>query len=129
MILLAGIFGLSGVLLGAFGAHALKAALALEANQLDTAATQIDQALKVNPRSLDAHALKAALLYLQDKDFEPEVAATLEISPRYGGIFNTLSRYATITRRTKVGGAVRWGVRFTTLDQTTRQVLRDYIEG
>lgn len=36
---------------------------------------------------------------------------------------------ATITRRTKVGGAVRWGVRFTTLDQTTRQVLRDYIEG
>jgi CheY-like chemotaxis protein len=36
---------------------------------------------------------------------------------------------ATITRRTKLGGAVRWGVRFTTLDQTTRQILRDYVGG
>lgn len=81
-------------------ALALKAAIALEANQLDTAATQIDQALKINPRSLDAHALKAALLYLQDKDFEPEVAATLAIGPKYGDVYNTLSHYATITRRT-----------------------------
>src|SRR5689334_5071008 len=82
-------------------ALALKAALALEANQLDDASTQIDQALKINPRSLDAHALKAALLYLQDKDFEPEVAATLAIGPKYGGVYNTLSHYATITRRTE----------------------------
>lgn len=81
-------------------ALALKAAIALEANQLDTAATQIDQALKINPRSLDAHALKAALLYLQDKDFEPEVTATLAIGPKYGDVYNTLSHYATITRRT-----------------------------
>ena len=36
---------------------------------------------------------------------------------------------ATVTRRTRVGAAVRWGVRFTTLDQTTRQILRDYVEG
>jgi cellulose synthase operon protein C len=82
-------------------ALALKAALALEANQLDAASTEIDKALKINPRSLDAHSLKAALLYLQDKDFEPEVAATLAISPKYGGVFNTLSHYATITRRTE----------------------------
>jgi tetratricopeptide (TPR) repeat protein len=82
-------------------ALALKAALALEANQLDAASTEIDKALKINPRSLDAHSLKAALLYLQDKDFEPEVAATLAISPKYGDVFNTLSHYATITRRTE----------------------------
>lgn len=36
---------------------------------------------------------------------------------------------ATITRRTKIGGAVRWGVHFMTLDQTTRQILREYVEG
>lgn len=36
---------------------------------------------------------------------------------------------AAITRRTRIGGAIRWGVRFTTLDQTTRQILRDYVGG
>jgi tetratricopeptide (TPR) repeat protein len=82
-------------------ALSLKAALALEANQLEEASTEIEKALKINPRSLDAHSLKAALLYLQDKDFEPEVAATLAIGPKYGGVYNTLSHYATITRRTE----------------------------
>ena len=82
-------------------AIALKAALALEANQLDDASTEIDKALKINSRSLEAHSLKAALLYLQDKDFEPEVAATLAIGPKYGSVYNTLSHYATITRRTE----------------------------
>jgi tetratricopeptide (TPR) repeat protein len=82
-------------------AIALKAAIALEANQLDEASTGIEQALKINSRSLEAHSLKAALLYLQDKDFEPEVAATLAIGPRYGSVYNTLSHYAAITRRTE----------------------------
>ena len=86
-------------------AIALKAALALEMGQFDNASTEIEKALKINPRSLDAHSLKAAMFYLQDKDFEPEVTATLAISPRYGGIFNTLSRYATITRRTEQAAA------------------------
>ncbi|HEX7771054.1 MAG TPA: tetratricopeptide repeat protein, partial [Pyrinomonadaceae bacterium] len=58
-------------------AIALKAAMALEANKLDEAATEIDKALKINSRSLEAHSLQAAMLYLQDRDFEPEVAATL----------------------------------------------------
>ena len=82
-------------------ALALKAAIALEASQLDAGATEIDKALKINANSLDAHSLKAALLYLQDKDFEPEVAATLAIGPKYGGVYNTLSHYAAITRRTE----------------------------
>jgi tetratricopeptide (TPR) repeat protein len=82
-------------------AISLKAAIALEANQLDDASAEIEKALKINPRSLDAHSLKAALLYLQDKDYEPEVAATLAIGPKYGGVYNTLSHYATITRRTE----------------------------
>ncbi len=82
-------------------AIALKAAMALEANKLDEAATQIDKALKINSRSLEAHSLQAAMLYLQDRDFEPAIAATLAISPKYGDVYNTLSHYATITRRTE----------------------------
>ena len=82
-------------------AIALKAALSLEASQIDEASAEIDKALKVNPRSLEAHSLRAAMLYLQDKDYEPEVAATLAIGPKYGGVYNTLSHYATITRRTE----------------------------
>jgi len=82
-------------------AIALKAAIALEASQLDEASADIEKALKINPRSLEAHSLKAAMLYLQDKDFEPEVAATLAIGPKYGAVYNTLSHYATITRRTE----------------------------
>ena len=81
-------------------AIALKAAIALEASRMDEAATEIEKALKINSRSLEAHSLRAAMLYLQDKDFEPEVAATLAIAPKYGEIYNTLSHYATITRRT-----------------------------
>ena len=82
-------------------AIALKAAIALEASQLDDASAEIDKALKINPRSLEAHSLRAAMLYLQDKDYEPEVAATLAIGPKYGGVYNTLSHYASITRRTE----------------------------
>lgn len=79
----------------------LKAALALEAGRHDEASTEIEKALKVNSRSLEAHSLRAAMFYLQDKDFEPEVAATLAIGPKYGEVYNILAHYATITRRTE----------------------------
>jgi len=82
-------------------AIALKAAIALEAGRLDEASTEIEKALKVNSRSLEAHSMRAAMLYLQDRDFQPEVAATLAIGPGYGGVYNTLAHYATITRRTE----------------------------
>ena len=79
----------------------LKAANALEASRFDEATTEIDKALKINSRSLEAHSLRAAMFYLQDRDFEPEIAATLAIGPKYGSLFNILSHYATITRRTE----------------------------
>ncbi|HSE17339.1 MAG TPA: tetratricopeptide repeat protein, partial [Pyrinomonadaceae bacterium] len=79
----------------------LKGAIALEASRMDEASAEIEKALKINSRSLEAHSLRAAMLYLQDKDFEPEVAATLAIGPKYGEVYNTLSHYATITRRTE----------------------------
>jgi len=82
-------------------ALSLKAALALESGQFDIASTELEKALKINSRSLEAHSLRAAMNYLQDRDFEPEVAATLAIGPRYGEVYNTLAHYATITRRTE----------------------------
>src|SRR5215213_11090790 len=82
-------------------AIAQKGAMALEASRMDEASIEIEKALKINSRSLEAHSLRAAMLYLQDKDFEPEVAATLAIGPKYGEVYNTLSHYATITRRTE----------------------------
>ena len=82
-------------------ALALKAAIALEAGRLEDASTDIEKALKINSRSLEAHSLKAAMLYLQDRDFEPQVAATLAIGPKHGDVYNTLAHYASITRRTE----------------------------
>ncbi len=82
-------------------AIALKAGIALEASRMDEASAEIEKALKINARSLEAHSLRAAMLYLQDKDYEPEVAATLAIGPKYGEVYNTLSHYAAITRRTE----------------------------
>jgi cellulose synthase operon protein C len=82
-------------------ALALRAALALEAGQFEAATLDLDKAVKVNPRSPQLHALRASMFYLQDRDIEPEISATLAISPHYGELFNTLSHYATITRRTE----------------------------
>lgn len=82
-------------------ALALKAALTLEAGQFEPASADIEKALKINPQSLDARSLRASMAYLQDRDIAPEVTAALAINPRYGGIYNTLAHYATITRRTE----------------------------
>jgi cellulose synthase operon protein C len=81
-------------------AMALKAALALEAGQFDTASAELEKVLKINTQSLEVHALRAAMFYLQDRDTALEIAATLAINPRYGSLYNTLAHYATITRRT-----------------------------
>ncbi len=82
-------------------ALSLKAALALDAQQFDVAAAEIEKALKINAHSVEARSLRAAMYYLQDRDYEPEIAATLAIAPRYGEVYNTLAHYATITRRTE----------------------------
>ena len=38
-----------------------------------------------------------------------------------------ISVSATVARRTDIGGVVRWGVRFGTLDPSVRQTLREYV--
>jgi tetratricopeptide (TPR) repeat protein len=87
------------------GALTFKAGLELEERDYVQATAEIEKAFRINPRSLDAHAVKASMLYLQDRDFEPEVAAALTVNPRYGLIFNVLSHYATMARRTSQAAA------------------------
>jgi len=82
-----------------------KAGLELEERDFASVAPDLERALKINPQSLDAHSIKAAMLYLQDRDFQPEVNAALAVNPRYGLLFNVLSHYATMTRRTEEAAA------------------------
>jgi tetratricopeptide (TPR) repeat protein len=87
------------------GGLTFKAGLDLEERDFAQTTAGIEKAFKINPRSLDAYAVKASMLYLQDRDFEPEVAAALTINPRFGLIYDVLSHYATITRRTSQAAA------------------------
>ncbi|HEX3086589.1 MAG TPA: tetratricopeptide repeat protein, partial [Pyrinomonadaceae bacterium] len=95
------------------GALTFKAGLELEERDFASAAPDLDRALKINPQSLDAHAVKAAMFYLQDRDWHPEVNAAMAVNPHYGLIFNVLSHYATMTRRTEE--AVTFGRKATEL--------------
>jgi tetratricopeptide (TPR) repeat protein len=79
----------------------LHATTEIEAERFDKASTDLDRALKVNPNSLEARALRAALCYRQDRtaEQETEIKAVLAINPRYGELYETLSHFATTTRR------------------------------
>src|SRR5882672_5976591 len=52
--------------------------------------------LELNPSSLDAHALRAALSYVEDKpqDFEAEAAKALAIAPNYGEVYRVAGELA-----------------------------------
>ena len=80
-------------------ARALAAGLELEAGEYDDASAEIDKGLRVNPHAAELHALRAALLYLQDKDYAPAAAQALSLNPHYGQLYETLAHYATNTRR------------------------------
>jgi tetratricopeptide (TPR) repeat protein len=80
-------------------ARARAAALELEAGEFDKASEEIEKGLRVNPKAAELHALRAAQLYLQDKDYAPAAAQALADNPRSGQLYETLAHYATITRR------------------------------
>jgi tetratricopeptide (TPR) repeat protein len=70
-------------------AHLFLAEQAADAVKYDDARQSLKAALEVNPSSLEAHALSAALFFVQDKngEFEAEVAKTLAIAPNYGDVY------------------------------------------
>lgn len=80
-------------------ARALAAGLELEAGEYGEASAEIERGLRVNPRAAELHALRAAQLYLEDKDYAPAAAQALAVNPRYGQLYETLAHYATNTRR------------------------------
>jgi tetratricopeptide (TPR) repeat protein len=70
-------------------AHIFLAGEAAGSNKYDEARQLLDKALAINPSSLDAIALRAAILYVEDKpqEFEAEAARALAIAPRYGEVY------------------------------------------
>lgn len=70
-------------------AHLFVAELELDDSDRESAGEAIDAALRINPGSLEARALRAAIAYLEDRtaDFEAEVVRTLDVNPVYGDIY------------------------------------------
>jgi tetratricopeptide (TPR) repeat protein len=69
---------------------------AVDAGRRDEARASLEKALAVNPSSLEAHALRAGLAYIDDKpqDFDAEVARTLVIAPNYGEVYRVAGELA-----------------------------------
>lgn len=82
-------------------AFTLRATTRIEGENYPEAISDLEAALKINPNSLEAHSLKAALFWLQDRksDYENEIKTVLAINPKYGKLYETLSHFATQTRR------------------------------
>ena len=82
-------------------ARTFAASLDLESEKYGSASTLIDEAIKINHNSLDAHSLRAAGYWLQNRqtDYENELKAVFAINPRYGKVYEVLAHFATQTRR------------------------------
>ena len=73
------------------GAHIFMAGEAADAGTRDEARALLQKALAINPASLEAMSLVAALDYVEDKqaDFDAQVTKALALSPTYGEIYRT----------------------------------------
>jgi tetratricopeptide (TPR) repeat protein len=69
--------------------HLLLAQIHLDKSDREAAKAAIAKANGINPVSLDALALSAAIAYLEDRsaDFQQEVAAALKINPRFSDAY------------------------------------------
>jgi tetratricopeptide (TPR) repeat protein len=77
-------------------AHILLAELALDDRDRTAATAAVDAVLEVNPASLDALALQAAIAWLEDRrqDFDRGVAASLAVNPHDGRVFRIAGTHA-----------------------------------
>ncbi len=96
-----------------------------DADHRDQAREILAKVLTVNPSSLEAHALIAALDYVDDKEdaFEASVARTLAIAPRYGEVYRVAGDLA--ARNYRFDQAVVLSRRALTLDPHNTQALGD----
>lgn len=69
--------------------HLLKAQLELDKSDREAAKAAIAKARAINPASLDAFALSAAIAYIEDRtgDFQKEADAALKINPRFSDAY------------------------------------------
>jgi len=99
------------------GAHVFLAGEAADAGNRDEARTLLQKALSINPSSLEAMSLVAALDYVEDKntDFDAQVAKALALAPRHGDIYRTAGDLA--ARNYRFDEAVTLTRRALALDQ------------
>jgi cellulose synthase operon protein C len=84
-------------------AFLVRATLAIDRNQWDSARAALTEALKINPQSLEAHSLLATVHWLRDdqKAYDAEKTLVLGINPEYGEFFHTVGRSAVREHRYK----------------------------
>lgn len=77
-------------------AHVSLAGLSLRDMELERAAKHLDDALRINPRDLEALSVRAAQFLLADDRaaFERTITAILKENPKYSRGFSTIATYA-----------------------------------
>ncbi len=77
------------------GAHVFLADLSIDNDKLDEARAAVDKALSINPNSLEALALKAAIGYVKDDaEYQTSIAAALKLNPLYGEAYRIVGAIA-----------------------------------
>ncbi len=84
-------------------AHELLAYLALEDNTPEKAAKEADNALAIDPESLDAMAIHASIDWLNDQKQSPWLDRILKINPVYGEAYSTAGHFFVLNRRYREG--------------------------
>jgi len=84
-------------------AHEVLAFLALEDNDDEKASKEADNALSIDPESLDAMAVHATIDWLDDKKQSPWMDRILRINPVYGEAYSTAGHFFVINRRYQEG--------------------------
>jgi tetratricopeptide (TPR) repeat protein len=77
-------------------AHLLVAGLLLDRGEREEAGKSIDAVLAVNSSSLEGHALRGAIAYLEGRqaDFQNEIAIVRKINPSYGEAYRIAGDHA-----------------------------------
>jgi tetratricopeptide (TPR) repeat protein len=79
------------------------ARLALEDGNPRKAAEEADKALSINPDSLDAMAIRAAIDWLEDRPDTPWIGRVLKINPVYGEAYALAGQFFVLNRRYEEG--------------------------
>jgi tetratricopeptide (TPR) repeat protein len=82
-------------------AHLLQAQLHLDKSDREAAKAAVGRAKAINGASLDAHALSAAIAYVEgrDADFQQDANAALKINPRFAGAYRVPAELAAANYR------------------------------